>query len=101
MNAQDSKAYSDYYEVSEHYPDFDDYCEFMEELYLSEILELYCEGDITDELGDQVSSERMFIWWDNQLPEFKTLKLSEAYKEGWRVDLYIASEEQKIEDSKY
>ena len=101
MNAQDSKAYAAYYEVSEHYPDFKDYSIFVDELLLDEFIDLFCQSDIEDELGDYVSSCRMYSWWDNQLPEYKTLKLAEAYKEEWRVDLFIELEEKRIEESKY
>ena len=99
MTPQESKAYSDYYEVSEHHPDFDDYAEWVDEAVLGEFVELYCASDIEDELGDQVSTERMMIWWERQLPEYQTLKLSEAYKEGWRVELLTAIREENALDA--
>ena len=101
MNAQDSKAYAAYYEVSEHYPSFDDYCEFVDEALLDEFLELYCFTDIEDELGEYFTRDQLMNWWDRQLDTYKQLRMQEAYNEGWRVDLYIDVEEQRIEQERY
>lgn len=99
MNAQDSKAYSDYYERSVHYPDFVDYCEFVDECLLDEFLELYCISDIEDELGDYYTHTMIMNWWDRQLDTYKELRLKEAYSEEWRVDLFIDIETEKAEEA--
>ena len=78
-----------------------DYAEFIEDLLLPEFLELFCIDDIEDELGEDVEQLRMFNWWDNQLPEYKHLKFTDAYKEQWRVELYEELEEQRIEQERY
>ena len=99
MTPQESKWYADAYEVSKHHPDFDDYAEWVDEAVLDEFVELYCASDIEDELGDQVSTRTMMIWWERQLPEYQTLKLSEAYKEGWRVELLTEIREESARDA--
>jgi hypothetical protein len=101
MTPQESKAYSDYYEVSEHYPDFDDYAEWVDEAVLGEFVELYCYSSIADELGENVSMGRILNWWSNQPPEYKNTMLSEAYKEGWRVELLTEIREESARDAAF
>ena len=96
----ESKWYADRYE-REYQPSLKDYADFIENLLLPEFLELFCFDDIEDELGEHLSNERMFNWWDNQLPEYKHLKFTDAFNEQWRFELYEETEKRRIEEERY